>query len=329
MIQAAFFGPQTQLERVYPPSRRAHLEKVAAFFPHRIDAGNFSTYAAELREIEVIFSTWGMPSLSDSQIAQMPKLRAVFYAAGTVQHFARPFLARGIEVFSAWSANGVPVAQWTLAQILLANKGFFRNHREFQSERMGQKSFSGRGNFGATVSLLGAGQIGRRVIEYLRPFDLEICVFDPFLSEEAARELNVEKVELNAAFERGDVVSNHLANLPATVGMLRGKHFAVMPPNATFINTGRGATVRESELIEVLAARSDLNALLDVTDPEPPLPDSPLWEMKNVVLTSHIAGSIGDEVVRMADYMIEEFESWLDGKPTRFSVSEAMLETMA
>jgi phosphoglycerate dehydrogenase-like enzyme len=102
-----------------------------------------------------------------------------------------------------------------------------------------------------------------------------------------------------------------------------------MPPNATFINTGRGATVRESELIEVLAARSDLNALLDVTDPEPPLPDSPLWEMKNVVLTSHIAGSIGDEVVRMADYMIEEFESWLDGKPTRFSVSEAMLETMA
>ena len=329
MIQAAFFGPQTQLEHVYPATRRARLEKMAKFFPHRIDAGNFSGFAADLSEIEVIFSTWGMPSLSDSQIAQMPKLRAVFYAAGTVQGFARPFLARGIEVFSAWSANGVPVAQWTLGQILLANKGFFRNHREFQCERLGQKSFGGRGNFGATVSILGAGQIGRRVLEYLRPFDLEICVFDPFLSEEGARELNVEKVELNEAFERGDVVSNHLANLPATVGMLRGEHFAAMPQNATFINTGRGATVRETELIEVLTTRTDLNALLDVTDPEPPLPDSPIWNLKNVVLTSHIAGSIGDEVVRMADYMIEEFESWQGGKPTRFSVSEAMLETMA
>ncbi|HEX8465036.1 MAG TPA: hydroxyacid dehydrogenase, partial [Abditibacterium sp.] len=259
----------------------------------------------------------------------LPQLKAVFYAAGSVQPFARSFLRRGISVVSAWAANGVPVAQWTLAQILLANKGFFRNTREFVGPQTSKTAFAGRGNFGASVSLLGAGAVGRMVIELLRPFQLQVGVFDPFLELDEAAKLGVRKVELMEAFERGAVVSNHLADLPATVGMLRGEHFRAMPTNATFINTGRGATVRQEELIEVLHLRPDLSALLDVTDPEPPRADSPLWTMPNVVLTSHIAGSIGDEVVRMADVVIEEFESWQAAKPLRFSVNLEMLETMA
>ncbi len=246
-----------------------------------------------------------------------------------MQRFARPFLERGIGVVSGWAANGVPVAEWTLAQILLANKGYFGNEREFRAARSKKEAFRGRGNFGATVSLLGAGAIGRLVVELLRPFQLQICVFDPFLSDENAIALGVEKVTLDEAFARGAVVSNHLANLPATVGMLKGAHFAAMRPHATFINTGRGATVREAEMIEVLKKRRDLTALLDVTYPEPPRQNSPLWKMENVFLTSHIAGSIGDEVVRMADYIIEEFEAWQSGKPLRYGVSPEMLETMA
>jgi len=238
-------------------------------------------------------------------------------------------LERGIEVFSAWTANGVPVAEWTLAQILLAGKGAQRNEREMRVARSRNGVFHGRGNFGATISLLGAGVIGRRVVELLRPFNLKVCVFDPFLSEDAAQALGVEKVDLESAFARGNVVSNHLANLPATEGMLTGAHFDSMPQNAAFINTGRGQTVREGEMIEVFQRRNDLTALLDVTHPEPPRPESPLWAMENVFLTSHIAGSIGDEVVRMADTMIEEFDAWKVGNPTRFSVSLAMLETMA
>jgi phosphoglycerate dehydrogenase-like enzyme len=203
--------------------------------------------------------------------------------------------------------------------ILLANKGYFRNEREFSNPEIRYKAFHGRGNFGNTVSLLGAGVIGRTVLNLLKPFNLKVCVFDPFLSAEDALALGVSKVELLEAFERGNVVSNHLANLPATVGLLRGEHLAALPQNATFINTGRGATVRENEMIEVLQQRSDLSALLDVTYPEPPREDSPLWTMPNVFLTSHIAGSIGDEVVRMADYIIEEFDAWEKGEPLRIA----------
>lgn len=325
--KAAFFGNSAErIGAVYAQGRRQQVEQLTDCAPEIRDLAALE--AGALADVEVLFSTWGFPSLDEAQLDKMPALRAVFYAAGTVQGFARPLLKRDITVVSAWAANAVPVAQWTLAQILLANKGAHRNQREYAATRTGDK-FRGRGNFGASVALLGAGQIGRGVIELLQPFDLKVLVFDPFLPGDVAASLGVEKVELDEAFARGTVVSNHLANLPATVGMLTGAHFAAMAPDATFINTGRGATVRQTEMIEVLRNRPDLTALLDVTDPEPAPPDSALWDLPNVHLTTHIAGSIGDEVVRMADYVIEEFVRWQRKEPLRYAVTEEMLELMA
>ena len=325
--RAAFFGGRAErIETVYAQGRRQQVEQLTDCAPQIMGLAELE--AGQLSDVEVLFSTWGFPQINEAQLDKMPDLRALFYAAGTVQQFARPLLQRDITVVSAWAANAVPVAQWTLAQILLAGKGMHRNAREFAASR-GRNRFRGRGNFGASVAILGAGQIGRRVIELLQPFELEIIVFDPFLPGAVAASLGAEKVDLHEAFARGHVVSNHLANLPATVGMLTGAHFAALPPDATFINTGRGATLRETEMIEVLQQRPDLSALLDVTHPEPPLPDSPLWELPNVHLTSHLAGSIGDEVVRMADYAIEEFVRWQSKEPLRYAVTEAMLEAMA
>ncbi len=328
------WGQPDSIERVYGQGRREIVASLcrlhnAVVMPQTLEA-DLKQHAGALSQVEVIFSTWGMPRLSAAQLDRLPTLRAVFYAAGSVQGFARPLLERGIVVVSAWRANAVPVAEWTLAQILLSNKGFWRNARDCSSfEGRTQRPFSGRGNFGATVALLGAGAVGRSVIEMLRPFALKVVVFDPFLGEADARALGVELVSLQEAFERGAVVSNHLANNPQTVGMLRAEHFARMAPDAVFINTGRGATVDEDGLIRVLRERPDLTALLDVTWPEPPAADSPLYGLPNAHLTSHLAGSIGDEVVRMADYVIEEFRAWQQGRPLRYAVSLEQLDTMA
>ena len=331
---AAFFGPEHRLASVFGQGRREQVLALARehgldWLEGTVEAGSFKARRHELARVQVIFSTWGMPALSAEQLSAMPNLRAVFYAAGSVQGFARPFLAREIVVCSAWAANGVPVAEWTLAMILLSNKGFWPNSRAASRPQTRSGEIRGRGNFGTPVSILGAGQIGRKVIELLRPFELQVLVFDPFLPEASAREMGVEKVSLEQAFARGNVVSNHLANLPATLGMLRGEHFAAMQQGATFINTGRGATVAEDEMIAILRARPDLSALLDVTNPEPPRGDSALYELPNVHLTTHLAGSIGDEVVRMADYMIAEFERWARGETLRYAVTPEMLETMA
>jgi len=326
---AAFFGNPELVERVYAQGRLATVAGQSRLLPGVINAKNFDEKTELLAEVEIIFSTWGMPALTPEQIAKMPKLRAVFYAAGSVQSFAGPFLDAGITVVSAWRANAVPVAEYTLSQILLATKGYFRNLRDYCSPESQRTAFRGRGNFGETVALLGGGAIGSLVMQLLRPFYLHVIVFDPFMSESRAAELGVERVSLEDAFTRAYVVSNHLANLPETVGMLTGTHFASMREDATFINTGRGATVQESEMMEVLQNRPDLTALLDVTWPEPPVENSPLFQLPNAHLTTHIAGSLGDEVVRMADYCLEEFARLQAGSPLRHSVTASMLGTMA
>lgn len=331
MKKAAFFGDrQERLNYVYAEGRREQVEKHTDLYPHRVSKDNFSEHVSQLQNLEVIFSTWGMPALSPEQIAQLPNLKIVFYGAGSVQSFARPFLDKNIQVCSAWRANAVPVAEYTLAEILLANKGYYRNIRDCQTyEGRTGKPFKGRGNFGATIALLGAGAIGTLVINLLKPFHLNIIVFDPFLSDERAKTLGVQKVSLEDAFRKGDVVSNHLANNEQTRGMLHKAHFSQLQDHATFINTGRGATVVEPDLLAELQNRPTLTALLDVTLPEPPQPDSPFYTLPNVYLTSHIAGSLNDEVIRMADYMIEEFQRWEKGEPLKHEVTVEIIDTMA
>lgn len=283
--------------------------------------------------VEYVFSTWSMPVFTEQEIADcFPSLKAVFYGAGTVQSFARPFLARGISVFSAWAANAVPVAEYAVAQIVLACKGFFLtcrltgNHRRPEAKEALKKY---PGSFGCKIGLIGVGMIGSMVAERLKDYRYEVLAFDPFCSEEKAARLGVKLCSLETIFSECQVISNHLANNPATVGMLDGKLFSLMKESATFINTGRGAQVVEPELAKVLAQRPYTTAVLDVTYPEPIQEGNPLWEMENVFLTPHIAGSQGDECHRMAEYMLEEFVAFAKGAPTRYSVSEAMLATMA
>lgn len=331
-VKAALCGNEAwQLDRVYARGRRAELESAADLLPGYVSAAEFGRLAPLLGETEVLFSTWGMDEEFARSLAALPNLKAFFYAAGSVRHFARPLLDRNITLVSAWAANAVPVAQFTLAQILLSLKGYFRNAREAKlpGNRGRALITEAPGVFDETVALLGCGMVGRRVADLLRPFGLDVAVYDPFLSDGTAAELGVRKVRLEEAFASAMVVSNHLADLPPTRGLLGRVQFAALRPGATFINTGRGATVSEPELAEVLRARPDLTALLDVTDPEPPAADSIWYALENAHLSGHIAGSNGNEVVRMADYCLEEFRAWRDGRPLRYRVTAGMLENMA
>jgi phosphoglycerate dehydrogenase-like enzyme len=171
--------------------------------------------------------------------------------------------------------------------------------------------------------------IGKMVIEKLRALKVKTLVFDPFLSDEKANELGVEKVDLSTLFSSCQVVSNHLANNAQTVGMLHYDLFCRMRENAVFINTGRGAQVVEADLVRILRERPDLTALLDVTWPEPPEEGHPFYTLPNCLLTPHIAGSAGDEVARMGEYMLAECQAYLKGEPCNYEVSAKMLETMA
>lgn len=285
------------------------------------------------RITEYIFSTWGMPAMTEAQIAAcFPKLKCVFYGAGTVQAFAKPFLTRGIKVFSAWAANAVPVVEYTLAQIILANKGFLAHNREMKAQNR-DRGIAMRslypGNYGERVGIIGAGMIGSQVAERLKDFRLEVLAYDPFLSDDKAAGFGVRKVSLEEIFSTCRVVTNHMANNAQTKGMLTYDYFSKMLPYATFINTGRGAQVVEDDLVQILEERPDITAVLDVTYPEPPAAGHPFYTLPNCFMTPHIAGSLENETHRMAEYIIEEYHRYICGLPCKYEVTPEMLETMA
>ena len=214
----------------------------------------------------------------------------------------------------------------------MANKGFFQSALVAKNKRHDEANkIAGAhaGNYEAKIGIVGAGMIGRRVIELLKPYKLDIYVFDAFMSQEQADALGVTKCSLDEIFEECDIVSNHLANVPATVGIMKKEHFAKMKQNATFINTGRGAQVDEDGMIEVLKQRQDICALLDVTIKEPLPEDSELFDLSNVVLTPHIAGSMSNEVRRMSELMINELDNYLNGKELEFEITAEKLAKMA
>jgi phosphoglycerate dehydrogenase-like enzyme len=283
-----------------------------------------------LSQADVIFSGWGGPVLDAAFLAQAPRLKAFFYGAGTIRSLTTDaFWERNIPIFSAYGMNAIPVAEYTLAMVFFSLKRGW--HHVLETKRLG--AFPPRppmtGGYGSTVGLISLGMIGRLVRERLRPFDLRVIAYDPFLSAAEAQSLGVEKVALDELFQRSDVVSLHTPWLKETEGMIRGEHFRAMRPGTTFINTARGAIVDESGLIAALGERPDLTAVLDVTWPEPPVAGSPLYSLPNVILTPHIAGSQGNECRRMGRCMLEEYERWSRGEPVRWQISREKAKLLA
>lgn len=328
--RAAFFYDYPAIDGdVFGKGRREHIADLTELYPHVVHAGNFDEHAAYLGDIEVIFATWGMFRFEDRHFAAMPKLKAVFYAAGNVKAFAEPLVQNGVVLVSAWSANAIPTSEMVLAQVLLSLRGYFRAVRGYKATKSFEgKVFDRRGINGETVGLLGLGKIATRVRSQLAAYPVKVIVYDPFLTPERAAKLDVESVSMDEVFRRALVVSNHIPDIPDTRGVLTAAQFEVMRDGATFINSGRGAQVVEADLLAMLEARPDVTVLTDVTWPEPPAPDSAFWTLPNVVMSPHIGGTVGDEVVRLADLVIEEYQRWARGEPLQHQVTAEVLATM-
>ncbi|MFI6943805.1 hydroxyacid dehydrogenase [Streptomyces sp. NPDC050418] len=281
-----------------------------------------------LYEAEVLLTGWGCPPLDQDALGRMPGLRAVVHAAGSVKHhITEACWQRGLAVTTAADANALPVAEYTLAAILLANKRVLDGAQAYRASRS-QVSllalFPGVGNYRRTVGLVGASRIGRRVAELLTPFDLRVLMYDPYLGADDAAALGVERMDLDALVLRSDIVSLHAPELPATKGLFDAARLSLMPDGATLINTARGSLVDTDALTKELRT-GRLHAVLDHTEPEVLPADSPLYDLPNVLLTPHLAGSIGGELHRLADAAIDEIQLYARGLPFRHRVDPATL----
>lgn len=324
-----------KLQYVYTDAVKAQLAQFFDLYPTAVERGTMNEHREALARAEVLFSTWPMSKLTEAEIAAyLPNAQILFYAAGSIQYFGAPFLKRGIRMVSAWAASGVPVMEYTFSLIQLGLKGMLPIQRitkaDWGAGRRLACHYPGAYR-GVKVGVIGAGMIGKGVLRRLDALDIQKAAFDPYCAREMLDMLHAEAyTDLQAMFRDCQAVANLLPDLPSTRGMLRYEHFMAMPPYATFINTGRNSEVDVSGLVRALKERPDLMAVLDVIDPtEPPSPDHPLLACDNLFLTPHIAGSMGLELERQGEIIVDECRRYVQGAPLRYEVSDEMLRTMA
>lgn len=279
-----------------------------------------------LPQIDILLTGWQSGTVDAELRRRMPNLKLIAHLAGTVKKVLTPDIAgEKLRVISATGANARPVAEFTLAHILLHLKRVTDWQRLYHGQRSAlavrRTTFNGPvGNTGRTVGIIGASRIGRRVVRHLRGHGIHVLLHDPYLTAQEARGIGAEKVTMETLLRRSDVVSLHQPLLPSTEKSFGAKEFALMQDGALLINTARGRIV-DTPALEVAMADGRLHAVLDVTDPEPLNDDSPLWSLPNVSLTPHIAGSIGCEVSDMTDMVLDDIDRFCRGAPLESEVA--------
>jgi phosphoglycerate dehydrogenase-like enzyme len=323
---------EIMVDGIYGGGRRERLAELTNLYPDVINDKNFDEHVDRLADIDAIFSSWGMPELNEERLEKLPRLKAVFYAGGSVKAFAPRLFDRDIHVIGAWSLNAIPVAEYLLGTLLLANKGFF--HREPRREQVGEHSWpAGHGNFERTVGLLGMGQSGRHLRELLRTIGVEVIVYDPTLDPEGAQALDVQNVSLEELFERAVFVSNQIPQLPNTRDLVHGGLLRRLQTDATFVSIANGHSLAWKDLYGVFSDRVDLTGIFDTIEGayETMTADEvdALRSLPNVHASAHIAGALGWERRRMADGLIEDFLRWEAGQPLQYAITADMLTKMA
>jgi len=297
--------------------------------PEKIDE---SFIKDNIRGVDICVTCWGTPPFGREILDNADNLKLIAHSAGSIKPIVTDYVwERGIRVTSAAPAIAVAVAEMTLGLMIislrrifhfneLTHKGFWKSDEEISKTRS---------LYCVTVGIVGASNVGRNVIKLLKNFQVEILLYDPYVTQEEADKLGVKLVSLEELMSKSDVVSLHAPSIPETYHMINKNNISLLKPGSIIINTARGSLIDEASLIERLA-RGDIFACLDVTDPEPPDINSPLRRLPNVILTPHIAG--GNSVTdrwRQGRYIIDQIYKFITQGTMDYEVTKDMLTRIA
>ncbi|WP_202919020.1 hydroxyacid dehydrogenase [Saccharothrix deserti] len=305
---------------VFPPDLVTRLRQLVDIDP----ATTFTSFegpaaAAALAQADILITGWGCPRVDADVLAAAPGLRVLVHAAGTVKARLDPVVfERGLVVSSAADVNAVPVADYTMAMLVLGAKQAFSRARRYATAVEGAPrdwlSGDGTGLHHCTVGVIGASRIGRLVLRRLQSFDVEVLLHDPYVTAAEAARLGAEPVSVDDLCRRSDLVTVHAPALPETRHMLDGRRLDLLPEGAVVINTARGSLI-DTEALTRLCATGRISAVLDVTDPEPLPSGHPLFALPNVIITPHLAGAQGRELRRLGEFAVAEVSRFLKGTP--------------
>ena len=223
--------------------------------------------------------------------------------------------ANGIAIARTTGANTTAVAEMALTLMLSCRRKI--NQAQLRTKSGVWVKDIGNEIIGATVGILGFGAIGRRLARLIQGFDCKILVYDPYLSEETAKELGVEAVDLERIFKEADCISIHVPYTPETHHLVNKERLEMMKPTAVIVNTARGNIIDEEALYEALKEGRIANAGVDVFAKEPLPVSSPLLTLDNGVFTPHVSSQTVEALWNIYKMAIDITADFFAGKEVK------------
>ena len=289
--------------------------------------------AAEIGGYDALLTCWGAPELTPAVLDAAGRLGIVAHAAGTVKFFVgEDVLRRGIRVSSALAAMSPAVAEFALLLTMLGLRPVHRYDAAMHNDPNGWHTKESLG-YGpelaaSRIGVVGAGLIGRLYIAKVRALGAEVAVHDPYLTEEDARSLGVERVSLAELMRSCPIVAVHAPTTPETHHMIGAAELALMEDGGYLINTARSWVVDQAALLAELES-GRLRAALDVYDEEPLPADHPYRALDNVILTPHVAGATAQTNWRQGAFAVEDLRRFFAGEPLLHEVTPERYRVMA
>ena len=326
-------------ERVFTEESFARLNNI--FDVTRLSNSSKNCTSEQVAEaisgFDALVTGWGTPVLTRQVFEQAKSLKIIAHSAGTVKRMllecAQEYvIPRNICVYSANREIAHNAAEHTIGLVLMMSRQLFSYSQVIQKDQNAwpERMIRPNGQYlsGSTIGIVSASQVGRRVIQLLKPFNTLILVYDPYLTEMEAKMLGVEKVDLLDVFSRSDIVSVHAPLLPETIRMINGIHFEAMRDGAVFINTSRGDVLDEEALVlELKTGR--ISAALDVTSEEPLPANSPLFSLNNVLITPHLAGSGYYGYSKIGKGTVQALEDFFNGRVVEGAINFSRYDIIA
>tara|TARA_B100000029_G_C17607252_1_gene967836 strand:- start:5312 stop:6337 length:1026 start_codon:yes stop_codon:yes gene_type:complete len=293
----------------YLPSP-SHTEKIFSKETYKAFRDNFDVEVNNLEtastpsEVEENISRfdglvtgWGVAPFTKTALERADKLKIIVHSAGSVKYLfnsemiTKQIVPKRIRIFSANHSIALNVAEHTVGSLIMMSRRWFHHALNIRNRKMWQDSEltkTCQHLRGSVVGIVSASAVGKEVIRLLKSFNVQILIYDPYLDEQEASKLNVERVDLKRLFKNSDMVTIHAPSTPETEGLIGSEQLRLLKDDAVLINTSRGSVLDSDALYEV-AKLGRIQVHLDVTYPEPLPEDHVLRSLPNVVITPHIS----------------------------------------
>ncbi len=278
----------------------------------------------------VAITTWGNTALDEEILAECPDLKLVCHAAGSVKPIVSDALwEKGVRVTASAAMLSMGVSETALGFTIAASKNFFNLNANLHNGGWEEGKENIRELYELNIGVIGGGWAGRHYIELMQAFDVDIFLYDPFVTEEQCAKMGCTKASLEDVLKNSDIISIHAPSIPETDNMFNAETLGLMKKDAVLINTARGSIIDEQALYEHMKAGNLKYACLDVFNPEPPAADHPLRSLPNVIMTPHLAGLAANGLKKIGKHCCQEIERFLKGEPMMCEVTQEQLARMA